>query len=186
MVPSPDMKELIYRQACRATQEVLVFLERKKQEKWDRYFLDECLFRAQHLSKDPSTQVAACVVGPDKEPRVTGFNGFARGIGDYEARLNTREIKNKLMVHAEMNAILTAARIGVSVKDCTMYLVATNKEGLVWGGPPCISCTMGLIQAGISTVVSYPFKDVPSRWHDNIMEAREYLEEAGIRYREIQ
>ena len=125
------------------------------------------------------------IVGPDREVRSMGFNGFPRGIQDTADRLNDRDTKLKLVVHAEMNAILNAARIGVSVKGCTMYLAATDSSGLVWGGPPCTRCTVETIQSGISEIVSHPFKDVPSRWKDDIELAGGLLREAGVGYREF-
>ena len=114
---------------------------------WDKRFLQ----LAKHISewsKDPSTQVGCVVVGPDRELRSTGFNGLPRGIEDNEQRLNNREIKYPLICHAEENAIMHAARIGMSLKDCTAYVT--------W--PPCTRCARSLNQAGISTIV-YP-KDI--------------------------
>jgi dCMP deaminase len=108
-----------------------------------------------------------------------------RGIADTVERLANRDIKNTLMVHAERNAILNAARIGTPLKGCTLYLTATDDTGLIWGGPPCVACTLEVIQAGIVEVVSYPFKNVPSKWKENIEQARELLKEAGILYREV-
>ena len=113
-------------------------------EKWDRRFLD----LASHISgwsKDPSTKVGCVVVGEDREIRSTGFNGFPRGIEDSMERLDDRELKYPLTCHAEENAIMHAARIGISLKDCTAYVT--------W--PPCTRCARSLIQAGVVEVV-YP------------------------------
>lgn len=85
-----------------------------------------------------------------------------------------------------MNAILNAARMGASVKGCTMYLAATDASGMVWGGPPCTRCTVEAMQAGIAAIVSHPFKTVPSRWKDDIAQARDLLEEGGVRYSEVE
>ncbi|MDA8260225.1 MAG: deaminase [Betaproteobacteria bacterium] len=153
-------------------------------ERWDQHFLKLCLEHAR-MSKDPSTQVGSVIVGPDKEIRSTGFNGFPRGIFDAPNRLSNREQKLRLIVHAETNAILNAARIGVSVKGCTLYLAATDDTGLVWGGPPCTRCTVEIIQSGVAEIVSYPVKAIPSRWHEDLLLARELLEECGMRYREV-
>lgn len=147
--------------------------------RWDNHFLELALLNAR-MSKDPSTKVGAVIVGPDREIRSTGFNGFPRGIEDTDERLNDRDTKLKLVVHAEMNAILNAARIGVSVKGCTMYLAATDASGLVWGGPPCTRCSVEAIQAGITSIISYPFKTVPSRWKEDIELASGVLKEAGV------
>ncbi len=153
-------------------------------DKWDRHFLNLCIQIAQ-MSKDPSTIVGAVIVGPDREIRSTGFNGFPRGIEDTPERLNDRDTKLKLVVHAETNAILNAARIGVSVKGCTLYLAATDESGLLWGGPPCTRCSVEIIQTGISEIVSYPIKTVPSRWHTDLLLANSLLAEAGMKYREV-
>ena len=154
-------------------------------EKWDRYFLRLAL-EAARMSKDPNTQVGAVIVGPDREIRSTGFNGFPRGIEDSEERLNDRDLKLRIIVHAEMNAVLAAARVGIPVKGCVLYLAATDAGGLVWGGPPCVRCTVEAIQAGIVGVVSAPQKEAPSRWHADLKMAREILFEADIFYREVE
>ena len=73
-------------------------------------------------SKDPSTKVGCVVVGPDREIRSTGFNGFPRGIADTDERLSDRDLKYPLICHAEENAIMHAARIGLALKDCIAYV----------------------------------------------------------------
>jgi dCMP deaminase len=156
----------------------------EKTQRWDRHFLRLALECAS-MSKDPNTRVGAVIVGPDREVRSTGFNGFARGIADTPERLNDRDTKLKLIVHAERNAILNAARIGVSVKDCTLYLAATDDSGLVWGGPPCTHCTIEVIQTGIVQVVSYPMKDGPSKWKEDLQQAQALLDKAGLTYWEV-
>lgn len=153
-------------------------------DRWDAHFLRLSLENAK-MSKDPSTKVGAVIVGPDREIRATGFNGLPRGIADTPERLNNRETKLELVVHAEMNAVLNAARIGVPVSGCTMYLSATDASGLVWGGPPCVRCTVEVMQAGITAIVSRPFKAGASRWRESIEKARLLLTEAGIGYREL-
>ncbi len=153
-------------------------------DRWDQHFLRlarECA----RMSKDPSTKVGAIIVGPDREVRSSGFNGFPRGIQDTPERLNDREVKLSLVVHAEVNAVLNAARIGTPLRGCTMYLLATDRSGEHWGGPPCVRCTVEVMQSGIVEVVSLPFKTVPSRWKDSIEEARKLLTEGAIAYREV-
>lgn len=153
-------------------------------ERWDRHFIETALLQAR-MSKDPSTKVGAVIVGPDREIRATGFNGFPRGIADTVARLHDRETKLRLVVHAEMNAVLNAARIGTPLLGCTLYLAATDDSGLVWGGSPCTRCCVELLQAGIKAIVSSPFKDIPSTWSDDVAFARTILNEAGVPYREV-
>jgi len=153
-------------------------------EKWDRHFLGMALYHSK-LSKDPSTRVGSIIVGPDREILSVGFNGFPRGIEDTHKRLHDRDMKLKLVVHAEMNALLAAARTGMRLKGCTLYLAATDDSGLVWGGCPCTRCTVEIIQVGISEIVSYPAKAIPSRWHEDLKLARELIDEAKIQYREV-
>lgn len=153
-------------------------------ERWTRHFLhlaEECAA----MSKDPSTRVGAVIVGPDLEIRSTGFNGLPRGIADTPAQLTDRDTKLRLVVHAEMNAILNAARVGIPLKGCTLYLAATDDSGMVWGGPPCTRCVVEIIQAGLAAIVSYPKKSVPSRWHEDLLQAGELLNEAGVAYEEV-
>lgn len=154
-------------------------------ERWDRHFLELAQYHAR-MSKDPSTRVGSVIVGPDREIVSAGFNGFPRGIADTIERLRDRDMKLRLVVHGEMNAILAAARIGVRIKGCTLYLAATDDSGAVWGGPPCTRCTVEMIQAGIMEVVSYPVKAIPSKWHADLLLSGELLREAGINYREVQ
>src|ERR1700722_8733078 len=118
-----------------------------KRDKWGRHFLNLAYEHAK-MSQDPSTKIGSVIVGPDLELRSAGFNGFPRGIADTQERLNNREIKLQLVVHAEMNAVLAAARVGIPLKGCTMYVTATDNSGKIWGGPPCVRCTVETIQAG--------------------------------------
>ena len=110
--------------------------------KWDIRFL-KLATHISEWSKDPSTKVGCVVVGPDREIRSTGFNGFPRGIQDSDDRLTNRDLKYPLICHAEENAIMHAARIGLALKGCTAYVT--------W--PPCTRCARSLIQAGVSEIV---------------------------------
>jgi dCMP deaminase len=133
---------------------------------------------AQHIStwsKDPSTKVGCVVVGEDREIRSTGFNGFPRGINDDEERLMDREKKYPLICHAEENAIMHAARIGVSLKDSTAYVT--------W--PPCSRCARSLIQAGIREIVYPETGKIPERWIEDFTISDSMLNEAGVAVRTI-
>ena len=142
--------------------------------KWDLRFIG----LAQHIStwsKDPSTKVGCVVVGEDREIRSTGFNGFPRGINDDEERLTDREKKYPLICHAEENAIMHAARIGVSLKDSTAYVT--------W--PPCSRCARSLIQAGIREIVYPETGKIPQRWIEDFTISDSMLNEAGVAVRSI-
>ena len=118
-----------------------VVVTRAMSDKWDIRFLD----LAEHISawsKDPSTKVGCVIVGEDREIRSTGFNGFPRGIDDDEERLHNRDLKYPLICHAEENAIMHAARIGVSLKGSVAFVT--------W--PPCSRCARSLLESGIIVV----------------------------------
>lgn len=156
-------------------------------DKWDGHFLE----LAQHhskLSKDPSTQSGTILVGPDREVLAMGFNGFPRRVADTDERLLHRETKYKLIVHSELNAILAAARLGISLRGATLYVVSTSRsERFVWGGPPCIRCAVELIQAGITSVrVPIQSSKVRPEWVEDFKVARTVLLEAGISYEELE
>lgn len=154
-------------------------------EKWDHHFLNIALMHA-IMSKDPNTQYGAVIVGPDREVRSSGFNGFPRGIADTPDRLEDRTIKNELMIHAELNAILNATRSGTSLTGCTLYFAGTDSSGTIWGGVPCTRCTLHCLQTGIVEIVSYPWKSGESNWTADNTKARSYLCEADtITYREV-
>lgn len=142
-------------------------------EKWDQRFLK----LAEHISgwsKDPSTKVGCVVVGEDREIRSTGFNGFPRGIADDMERLSDREQKYPLICHAEENAIMHAARIGLSLKGCTAYVT--------W--PPCTRCARSLIQAGVIEVVYPQESEVPERWMADFEMSTQMMGEAGLTIRQ--
>lgn len=136
---------------------------------WNERFLNLAI-HISNWSKDPSTKVGCVVVGPDREIRSTGFNGLPRGIEDNEERLNNREIKYPMICHAEENAIMHAARIGISLKECTAYVT--------W--PPCTRCARSLIQAGILTVIYPKNTEIPDRWASDFELSMDMFKEAGI------
>lgn len=142
--------------------------------KWDVRFLELALHICR-WSKDPSTQVGCVVVGPDREIRSTGFNGFPRGIEDSELRLTDREQKYPLICHAEENAIMHAARIGISLKGCRAYVT--------W--PPCTRCARSLIQAGVDEVVYPAGLAIPTRWMGDFETSTGMLREANVSIREV-
>lgn len=144
-------------------------------KKWDLRFLD----LAAHISrwsKDPSTQVGCVVVGADREIRTTGFNGLPRGLEDTMERLHDRNLKYPLICHAEENAIMHAARVGVSLKGCVAYVT--------W--PPCTRCARSLVQAGVTEVVYPGVLEIPERWQADFAMSIDLLNEAGIKVRTVE
>ena len=137
-------------------------------DKWDQRFL-EIASTISRWSKDPSRKIGAIAVR-DRKILATGYNGFPQGIEDSDYRLNDRQLKYKYVVHAEMNCIYNAAENGVSLKDSTIYTV---------GLPVCHDCAKGLIQAGISRVVT-PEQEIPENWQESISSSISMFKEAGV------
>ena len=111
---------------------------------WDEYFMGVALLAAER-SKDPSTQVGACIVDENNRILSTGYNGFPRGCSDdifpWNRNEEDGETKYPFVVHAELNAILNTR--GKSLVGSRVYV------GLF----PCHECAKAIIQAGVKEVV---------------------------------
>ena len=111
---------------------------------WDDYFMGVSLLAAER-SKDPSTQVGACIVSDDNRILSTGYNGFPQGCSDDEFPWNrdasAGETKYNFVVHAELNAILNAG--GKSLIGSRIFVSLF----------PCHECAKAIIQAGVKEVV---------------------------------
>jgi dCMP deaminase len=136
---------------------------------WHKRFMDLAI-QISSWSKDRSTQVGCVVVGPDKEIRSTGYNGFPRGVRDDVEERHARPAKYHWTEHAERNAIYNAARIGVSLNNCTMYLP--------WF--PCMDCARAIAQCGISTLVAIRPDFQHEKWGEDFRLAAELFAEAGV------
>lgn len=135
---------------------------------WDTYFLQIAGVAAMK-SKDPSTKVGAVITRPDRSIVAAGYNGFPRGIEDTPERLNDRNVKYSLIVHAEMNAILSA---GESLAGYTLYTVPFM---------PCDRCFVHVIQAGIKRVVYTRASAAQNeRWGEAFTRVLMLAQEAGI------
>jgi dCMP deaminase len=132
--------------------------------KWDYRFLDMAQLVA-GWSKDPSTQVGAVIVDPDRRVVSLGYNGFPIGVSD-NFRLDNREIKYKMVVHAESNALLFSS---TDLSECTMY---------TYPFMPCPRCAGMIIQVGINRVVSYKTNTV--RWAKEFETSRVMFEESDV------
>lgn len=134
--------------------------------KWDYRFLTLACNVAT-WSKDPDVKVGALVVSPDRRSVGWGFNGFPRGVKDDDSRLGDKETKNRLMVHAELNAILNAKTM---LDGWTMYVTRH----------PCSKCSQAVIQSGIRRLV-FPPIDAGSSWAPDCATGSHMLHEAGVR-----
>lgn len=110
-------------------------------EDWDTYFY-EIAKTVKRKSKDHKCPVGAVVVSRDKVVISTGYNGLARHVYDNPALYAHEAEKLRWMCHAELNAIVNAARTGISLTGCTMY--ATKF--------PCFDCCNVIVQSGIERV----------------------------------
>jgi len=121
-------------------------------------------------SKDPRYKVGAIIFDTHGCIRSTGYNGAPRGVEDSATRY-TRPAKQHYIAHAEENAIVQAARMGVATDGCTL---------LVWGKTPCANCARMIIQAGIKTVLFQAEDFRGSKYYESFIAAFKMFEEAGI------
>ena len=125
-------------------------------------------------SKDPSTQVGACIANPDKKVVGIGYNGLPIGCSDDDFPWGREgeflDTKYPFVCHAEQNAILNSIK---SLKNCTIYV------GLF----PCHECAKAIIQSGIIEVVylSDKYQDTPSN-----AASKKMFEAAGVKYRKLE
>ncbi|MDO4459175.1 MAG: dCMP deaminase family protein [Clostridia bacterium] len=142
-------------------------MKRENYISWDDYFMAVAILSSMR-SKDPNTQVGACIVGSDNIIISMGYNGFPKGCSDDEfpwAREGD-DTKYPFVVHAELNAILNAN--GKSLRGAKLYVDLF----------PCNECAKAIIQSGISEVVylSDKYKGAP-----NMLASRRMLNAAGIK-----
>lgn len=120
------------------------------------------------LSKDPSTKVGAVIFDYKRRLISAGYNGLPRGVMDTQARLHDRDVKLKMTLHAEVNAIgfATGPLSGAT-------LICTH--------PCCTQCTAMIIQSGIAHVCwPKPDKEFLARWEDDFNLARQMFQEAEV------
>jgi dCMP deaminase len=136
--------------------------------KWDVRFFDMAVL-VSSWSKDPGTTVGAVLVS-DRRILATGYNGFPLGIEDTPERYADREVKLAYTVHAEVNALLNAAKNGAKTEGSSLYVTFH----------PCVSCAAAIIQGGIKKIVCPSVESAPERWQNSFEKARDLLLEAGI------
>ena len=138
---------------------------------WDEYFMGVAKLAACR-SKDPSTQVGACIVSPDDIIISTGYNGMPKGCSDDEFPWNRDGEDNKYpyVVHAELNAILNAN--GRDLRGSRVYVALF----------PCNECAKAIIQSGVKEVVylSDKYAGTPSN-----VASKRMLDAAGVKYSQL-
>lgn len=146
-------------------------MKRKDYISWDEYFMGVALLAAKR-SKDPNTQVGACIVDKNNIILSTGYNGFPYGCSDddYPWEREGEDTKYSYVVHAELNAILNAR--GKNLNDARIYVDLF----------PCNECAKAIIQSGISEVVYLYDKYADSR---DTIASKKMLSSAGITLRKF-
>ncbi len=146
-------------------------MKREDYLSWDEYFMGIASLSAMR-SKDPSTQVGACIVNADKRIISMGYNGMPRCCNDdefpWDREGNPLNSKYLFVCHAELNAILNSA--GGSVRGCTVYTTLF----------PCNECAKAIIQSGITEVVYMSDKYANT---DSTLAAKKMFDTAGVTYR---
>ena len=142
---------------------------------WDEYFMGVAEMSARR-SKDPSTQVGACIVSPENKILSMGYNGFPQGCSDdafpwtkIHAEDDPYNAKYFYSTHAELNAILNYR--GGSLEGCKLYVTLF----------PCNECAKVIAQSGIAEVVYlrdlYPDSD-------SVIASKRIFDSCGISYRQ--
>ncbi|WPD21826.1 MAG: dCMP deaminase family protein [Candidatus Electrothrix scaldis] len=140
---------------------------------WDEYFMAVALLSGQR-SKDPNTQVGACVADSDNKIVGVGYNGFPWGCSDDELPWNREgaylDTKYPYVCHAELNAVLNATSRNLS--GCRIYVALF----------PCNECTKVIIQSGIEEIIylSDKYRDT-----DTVRASKIMLEKSGVEYRQF-
>jgi dCMP deaminase len=139
---------------------------------WDEYFMGVAVLSAKR-SKDPNTQVGACIVNKEKRIVGIGYNGFPYGCDDesfpWENKGPFLDTKYPYVVHAEPNAILNST---TKLLDCSMYVSLF----------PCHECVKLIIQSGIKEIVYMSDKYDGT---ESDAAAKKMLDAAGVTYRKL-
>ena len=141
---------------------------------WDEYFMGIAMLAAKR-SKDPSTQVGACIVSPDNIIISTGYNGMPKGCSDDEfpwerSGAAENDTKYPFVVHAELNAILNAN--GRDLRGSRLYVALF----------PCNECAKAIIQSGVKEVLylSDKYAHTPVT-----IASKRMLDAAGVKYTQL-
>lgn len=140
---------------------------------WDEYFMGVALLSARR-SKDPNTQVGACIVNAKNKIVGAGYNGLPMGCDDdvfpWAKQGEFLETKYPYVCHAELNAILN--NIGMDLQGCKIYTALF----------PCNECAKAIIQSGITEVIFLSDKYDGS---ETSQASKKMLDSAGVTYRKV-
>mgnify|MGYP004564757859 CR=1 FL=1 len=148
-------------------------MKREDYLSWDDYFMAVALLSSKR-SKDPSTQVGACIVNASNIIESIGYNGLPKGCSDddypWEREGNALDTKYPFVVHAELNAILNSK--GKDLSSCRIYVALF----------PCNECAKAIIQSGITEVVYLSDKYADT---DAVKASKRMFDSAGVKYTQL-
>ena len=149
-------------------------MKRQDYINWDEYFMGIAMLAAKR-SKDPNTQVGACIVSQDNIIISTGYNGMPKGCSDDEFPWdrkgeNEAVTKYPYVVHAELNAILNAN--GRNLQGSRIYVALF----------PCNECAKAIIQSGIKEVMY-----LSDKYNDTMLNlvSKRMLQAAGVKFTQM-
>lgn len=149
-------------------------MKRRDYISWDEYFMGVAMLAGKR-SKDPSTQVGACIVDNDNKILSQGYNGLPRGCSDdefpWDREGDMLETKYPYVVHAELNAILNSR--GTNLYGSKIYVALF----------PCNECAKAIIQSGIKEVVYLSDKYADT---DIVKASKRLLEAAGVKMTKLE
>ena len=147
-------------------------MKREDYISWDQYFMGIALMSA-HRSKDPNTQVGACIVDQNNKILSIGYNGMPRGCNDddmpWEREGEVLDTKYAYVCHAELNAILNYS--GGSLEGAKVYVTLF----------PCNECAKAIIQCGIKEIIYKSDKYMDSA---ATIASKRMFDMAGVKYRQ--
>ena len=145
-------------------------MKRKDYISWDEYFMGIALLSAQR-SKDPNTQVGACIVSDDNRILSIGYNGAPRGLDDdsmhWDREGGFLDTKYAYVCHGELNAILNYRG---DLTGSKIYVALF----------PCNECAKAIIQSGIKEVI---YKDDKYATSDGVIASKKMFDSCGVIYR---
>ena len=146
-------------------------MKRENYISWDEYFMGIALLAARR-SKDPNTQVGACIVSQDNIILTTGYNGMPKGCSDdeYPWERVGEQTKYPYVVHAELNAILNA--YGRNLQGSRLYVALF----------PCNECAKAIIQSGVREIFYLSDKYADSM---STLASKRMLDSAGVKYTQL-
>lgn len=147
--------------------------KRKDYISWDEYFMGIAMLSS-YRSKDPNTQVGACIVNDRNKIMSVGYNGLPSGCSDdefpWERTGDEYDTKYPYVCHAELNAILNSG--GSNLEGCKVYVALF----------PCNECAKAIIQSGIKEVIYISDKYADSV---GVKASKRMFDAAGVKYTQI-